>query len=146
MIHVPILILFDPKPSVDILLLRSYNIQYHSTEYIQSVTNKNIFRAKLAWLIRWRIYRTLYCTLDSGFESDQWYMFKFIDRKGLGTMLTINRSAGILEVNSRSILHAGNEACKWGIHLDFETQGICHQKFKRRISVTPKEGLISPQN
>ena len=43
MIHMTILILFDPKPFVNILLLRSYNIQYHSTEHIQSVTNNKYF-------------------------------------------------------------------------------------------------------
>ena len=45
MIHMTILILFNPKPIVYILLLRSYKIQYHSTEYVQSVTNNKNFYA-----------------------------------------------------------------------------------------------------
>ena len=63
-------------------------------------------------------------------------------------MLAIKRSAGVApEVNVRTPLHAGEKACKPGIHPAFETQGrsmkkgyqwphkkkLCFPKIKKKI-------------
>ena len=59
-------------------------------------------------------------------------------------MLTSIQSAGLApEVNLRNSLHAGDKACKRGIHIGFETQGRCRQKSKTRVSVAPWKGLMS---
>ena len=57
-------------------------------------------------------------------------------------MLATKRLACVApEVNLRNPLHAGNEARKWGIHSDFESQGRHHQK--TGISVAPQKVLIT---
>ena len=60
-------------------------------------------------------------------------------------MLAVRRSAGVApEVNLRNPLCAGEEARKWGIHHDFETQGSHHQKSKLGGIIGPhKNGLVS---
>ena len=57
-------------------------------------------------------------------------------------MLATKRSAGIIpEVNLRNPLHAGNEACRQGIHRGVETQGRHHQKSKTGVSVVVQKQL-----
>ena len=46
-------------------------------------------------------------------------MCRYMDEKGLGTMLAVNRSA---EVNLKNLLHADEKACKPGTHPGFETE------------------------
>ena len=56
-------------------------------------------------------------------------------------------SAGVTpEVNLTNPLHAGEEACKWGIQPGFETQGRHHLKSKTAVSVAPQKGLMSSRN
>ena len=58
-------------------------------------------------------------------------------------MLTSIQSAGVApEVNLRNSWHAGNKACKRGIHSGFKTQGRHHQKSKTGVSVAPQKGLM----
>ena len=46
-------------------------------------------------------------------------------------MLVVSRSAGVArEVNLMNPLKTGEEACKQGIHPDFETKGRHQQKSK----------------
>ena len=67
-----------------------------------------------------------------------------VDWNDLAAMLAAKRSAVITsKVNLRIPLHIGDEACKNGIHFDFETQGRCHQKSKIGVSIAPQKGLIS---
>ena len=48
---------------------------------------------------------------------------KYMTQKGSAAMLAIKRSAGVApEVNLRNLLRTGEEACKRGIHYDFETR------------------------
>ena len=47
--------------------------------------------------------------------------------------------------NLKNPLHVDMEACKRGIHSDFETQGRRHQKSKTGVSVVPEKGLMSSQ-
>ena len=63
---------------------------------------------------------------------------KYVDQNGSATMLAARRLADFApEVNLRNLLCAGDEAHKQGIHPGFETQGICHQKFKTGVSLPP---------
>ena len=72
------------------------------------------------------------------------HVCRYVDRKGLGAMLTSIQSAGVpQEVNLKNSLHAGNKACKRGIHPGFETQGRRYQKSKTGVSVAPRIGLMS---
>ena len=62
------------------------------------------------------------------------YVYKYVNRKDSTAMLAISRSTGVtLEVNLRNPLYAGKEACGWGMHPGFQTQGRCHQKSKTRV-------------
>ena len=63
-------------------------------------------------------------------------------------MLSTKRSTGVaLEMNLRSQLHTGDEACRKGIHPGCETQGRSHQNcsanglVKRLLSTKNKERL-----
>ena len=47
------------------------------------------------------------------------------------------------EVNLGNPQHAGNEACKPGIHPGFESQERHHKKSKPGVSVVPQKGLMS---
>ena len=70
-------------------------------------------------------------------------MYKYVDQKGSAAMLAIKRSAGVTtELNLRSLLHAGNEARKQGIHPGFETHNRRHQS-KTLVSVAPQKGLFT---
>ena len=69
---------------------------------------------------------------------------KYVDQRGLATMLTAKWSAGFApEVNPRNSLHTGKKAHKWGILPGSETHSRCHQKSKTGISVAPQKGLVS---
>ena len=39
------------------------------------------------------------------------------------------------KVNLSNLLHTGDETCKGGIHLGFDTQGKHHQKSKTEVQV-----------
>ena len=68
-------------------------------------------------------------------------------RLGSNVMLAVKRSAGVaLEVNPRNAFHTSEEACKPGIHPDFETQGKRHQKSKTGVLVAAEKGLMSFKN
>ena len=55
------------------------------------------------------------------------HRYIYVNQVGLVTMLAARRSAGASpEVNLRSSLHAGDEACKQGVHTGFDTQGRLH--------------------
>ena len=75
------------------------------------------------------------------------HVCRYVDQKGSVAMLTSIQSAGVTpEVNLRNSLHAGDKACKQGIHPGFETQGRHYQKSKTGVSVTPQKGLMSSKN
>ena len=58
--------------------------------------------------------------------------------------LATKRSADVEpEVNLRIPLHAGDKACKGGIHSGFETQGRRQQKSKPGVSVATPKRLMS---
>ena len=58
-------------------------------------------------------------------------------------MRAAKTSAGVTpEVNLRNPLCTGEKAGKQGIHPGFETQGICHHKSKRGVSVAPQNDLV----
>ena len=64
------------------------------------------------------------------------YVHRYVDQKGLASILTSTQSAGVTpEVNLRI-----TQARK---HPGFETQGRCHHKFKTGVSVAPRKGLMS---
>ena len=57
-------------------------------------------------------------------------------QKDSAAMLAIKRSTGVTpEVTLRKRLHAGEEACKQGLHASYETQGRRHQKSKTGVPV-----------
>ena len=54
--------------------------------------------------------------------------------------LAAKESAGVTpDMNLKNPLQAGDKACLRVMHLGFETQGICYQKFKKGVSVTPQK-------
>ena len=64
---------------------------------------------------------------------------KYVDRNGLAAILAAKRLAGVTpQVDLGIPLHAGNKACKRGIHPVFETQGRRHQNSKIGVSLTSK--------
>ena len=75
------------------------------------------------------------------------HVCRYVDRKSSAAMLTSIQSAGVApEVNLRNSLHAGDKACKQGIHPGFEAQGRRCQKSKTEVSVAPREGFMSSKN
>ena len=58
----------------------------------------------------------------------------------LAAMLATKRLVGVApEVNLSNLLHTGEEAQKWGIHLGFETWGRHFQKSKTGVCVAHKK-------
>ena len=71
------------------------------------------------------------------------HICRYVDWKGLATMLTSIQSAGVTpEVNLRNSLHAGNKAHKQGIHPGFETQGSITKVQNRGISSLTKRTYV----
>ena len=69
---------------------------------------------------------------------------KYVDRNGSTAMLATNRSAGITpDVNLRNPLHTDNKVHNQRIHPGFEIMGRRYQKFKSKVSVVPKKGMMS---
>ena len=75
---------------------------------------------------------------------------KFLKKEkeeGSTATLAVKRSASVApKVNLRNPLDASEETCRRGIHLDFETQTRCHQKFKTGVSVAQRKWLMSSKN
>ena len=70
---------------------------------------------------------------------------KYVDRNGSAATLATKRSAGVTpEMNLREcVTHMPLPSANKAAHSGFETQRICHQKFKTGVSVAPQKGLMS---
>ena len=88
------------------------------------------------------LYLDLFAIKDDCPTNAHIHLSKYINQKSLTVVLTIKRPAGITEVYLGNPLQAGDQACKWGIHNDFEMQGRRHQKSKIGVSVVPQRGLM----
>ena len=83
--------------------------------------------------------------MDQISTNAYWHICKYVDWKDSAAMLTSTLLASVApEVNLRNPLCTGEEACKWGIHPGFETQGRHHQRSKTGVPVAPRKGLMYP--
>ena len=71
------------------------------------------------------------------------YVFKYMDQKGLATMLTNIELAGITpEVNLRNPLCTSEKACKQGIRHGFESQDRYHKNSKTGTSLAKQKNCL----
>ena len=62
----------------------------------------------------------------------------------MDAMLVAKRSSGVApEMSLRILVHTSDEHASKGINPGFETQGICHKKFKTGVLEAPQKGLTS---
>ena len=70
---------------------------------------------------------------------------RYVEENSSATMYAANRLAGVaLKVNLRDhVTHTPLPSANEAAHSGFETQDICHQKYKIWVSVVPQKGLMS---
>ena len=75
------------------------------------------------------------------------YKCKYVIKKRIDRHLGSKRSAGVApEVNLRNPLHAGNKACKRGIHPSFEPRADITRSPKQGYQWSHKKDWCPPKN
>ena len=129
------------SPEISTFITSCWSIIYLSTHRwpeIQSILSRcaTILEVSLKIIKRKRVDRVMSLLLNP--HQCLWIVVCwYVDQKGLATMLAAKRLAGVAPEES-----GGSEESRHGIHPGFETQGRCHQKFKKGVSVGPQKGLV----